>query len=175
VGAAVVLHSDAAPVLEFGEEVLDLVAFLLGRFAVGDWLTAVFLRRDTCLVPLILKDFPDFRSVIATVCDQHPCRRQARQQYIRALEIAVLASGQMQTDRAARTVANGVQFAVHATIGAPYQARPVSPFLRLDAVRCTLRCVASIISISASGPVSLASSPKIFSKIPLSDQRTNRL
>ena len=56
-GAAVVLHSDAAPVLEFGEEVLDLVAFLLGRFAVGDWLTAVFLRRDTCLVPLILKDF----------------------------------------------------------------------------------------------------------------------
>ncbi|PID37047.1 MAG: hypothetical protein CR993_01915 [Rhodobacterales bacterium] len=58
-----------APVFEFDEEVLDLVAFPVGRLAVRECLPAIFLRRDTGLNLLILNDFSDLCAVMATVRD----------------------------------------------------------------------------------------------------------
>ena len=138
------------------------MTLFVGCLAVWDWNFAVFPRRDTSLNILIFNDFSNFGAVIAAICDQHLRGRHIWQQHVCSLVIAALASRQMQADRAARAVANSVQFAVHAAFGATDQARIFAPFLRLKAVRCALRCVASIINTSASTPLGLANSSKIF-------------
>lgn len=76
-----------------------------------------------------------------------------------------LALAQQHHQRAALAIAHGMQLGVQAALGAP-DTSGNSPFLsRLAAVRCALRCVASIINRSGLGPL-LASSAKIRLNTP---------
>ena len=55
-GASVVACCDASPVLELGEEVLDLVALAIERLVVGIWDLPAAARRDAGLDALVGED-----------------------------------------------------------------------------------------------------------------------
>src|SRR5690606_38307729 len=113
--------------------------------------------------------------VVTPIRQQVLCGRQAAQKRPRADVIAALAGGEEHPHGAAERIRNGVQLGVQAALRAPDQAAP-PPFLspRLEAVRCALRWVASIISVSVPPPRS-ASSSSIRAKMPFSLQRFQRL
>jgi len=74
-----------------------------------------------------------------------------------------------------RCAADGVAQALGPCMqGAPDTARSSRLLARLAAVRCALRCVASIITVSVA-VLSTASSANIRSNTPARDQRTKRL
>jgi hypothetical protein len=73
--------------------------------------------------------------------------------------------------RPALGIGNGVQPGVRATLGAPDLASaPPFSTRRLDAVRCALRCVASIMNVLCLAP-SAAGPAMIRAKTPVSLQR----
>ena len=136
---------------------------------------SILLWRNANINLLISNHFPNLVTVITSVCNKGFCVRQIRQKNISALEITALSLCQMKPDRPTNRIAKRVQFGIHAPFGSANQAWFGPPFLRLDAVRWALRWVASIISVSASVPLGLASSLNISSKIPLRDQRIKRI
>ena len=111
---------------------------------------------------------------MAPVSRQRPCLRQAAQQRRRAGVTTDLASGHEEPDRPPFGIGNGVQLGVHAAFGAPDLA-PARPFFtpRLDALRCALRSVASIMIVLCSA-LSAARPTMIRAKTPLSLQRFQR-
>ncbi len=97
-----------------------------------------------------------------------------------ASEVAALPLTQVQPQGTPFAVADPIELAGHAPLGATNQAG-APPLLRLDALRWALSSVASIISTSGSmaSDGSVASDAdnleKVRSKTPLSDQRRQRL
>lgn len=107
--ASVVACGDAAPVLEFGEQVLDLVAPTIKRCVVGVWDFAATARRDARLDAACFEFLAEPGAVLAAIGDQMRGWRQGAQQEARALVVAHLAFRQEKDDRPSVTVADSVK------------------------------------------------------------------
>ena len=136
--------------------------------------TAPWRSNSIAITATTLSSKPNERLVVALVGDQPVGVGQVGQHGRRAAIVADLALGEQQDQRLALAVADRVQFRVQAALGSS-DAAGNSPFLRrLAAVRCALRCVASIITMRvASLPAARAA--KILSNTPARLQRTKRL
>ena len=93
-GAAVVPHRNAAPVLDAAEHDLDPVTLCVELFAVATRLLAVVTRRDARLDALLLQGGDQPVGVIPTVGDQMLGSRETGEQVSRTGVIARLPSGQ---------------------------------------------------------------------------------
>lgn len=113
--------------------------------------------------------------VIPTISKQPVCLWQGRHQCTSTDVITHISCRQKQPDRATQCIRHSVQFGVQTAFRQPNQAA-FTPFLRarLNAVRCALRWVASIISTSVFSPLR-ANSIRMRAKIPLRLQRTHLL
>ena len=138
-GASVVAGGDAAPVLEFGEQVPDLVALPVESFVVGIRPLAAPQRRNAGIDAPDGERIPEPGTVLAPVDDQASRRRQGIEDEAGNLKVAHLAFRQHHDDRPALAVADGVELGIQAAFRAP-DTTGNSPFLsRLAAVRWTLR------------------------------------
>jgi hypothetical protein len=174
VGASVVAGSDAPPVLEFAEHVLDPVPLSVERPVVWYLDFPVGFRGDAGLDLPVGEGIAKPVGVVAFVGQQHLGGGHGPQQGCGTGVVADLACRKEQAAWAAFAVADRVQFRVQAALGAAYMPGK-SPFLsRLAAVRCAFRWVASIMSSSVSPPPP-ASSTKIRPNMPNSLQRMKRL
>ncbi len=172
--ASVITGCDTPPVLEFGEEVLDLVALAVERLVMGIRHLPASTRRDAGVNALCLQGFPEGLAVISTISNQRLGWRQGTQHETRAFVVAHLAFAEQYDDGAPLIIANGVQFGIQSAFGSPDTTGNI-PFLgRLAAVRCAFRCVASIMMRSGLGP-SPASAEKMRSNTPRRLQRMKRL
>ena len=124
-------------------------------------------------MPLGLESVPEPIGIVAAVADQLLRLRQAFQQRCRAGVVADLPGGHEEAQGAPVCVGDGMK--LHAAFGAPDQMAAVPFFTRrLEAVRCALRYVASIMTVFGSAPT--AAKPSIIRVItPASPQRVQRL
>ena len=108
-GAPVVAHRDAAPVLELAEHALDQVALAVPLFVVFDRRLAALATRNTGL------DFPALQrgaepiAIITPVGDHDIGVRQGRQHGRRALVVAHLALREQQYQGLALAITDRVQ------------------------------------------------------------------
>jgi hypothetical protein len=152
VRASVVACGDTPPVFEFGKHVLDLVALTVERFVIIERLLAVLCRRDTWDGTALNQAIAKPVAVITAVGNQRGGLGQAGQQYLRPFMIAHLTGGEVEQDRSANLVADGVQLGVQAAF-CPSQTAGKAPFCaRLAAVRWAFKCVASIMTRSGFRP-----------------------
>ncbi len=134
-GASVVAGCDAPPVLELGEQVLDLVAVAVERGVVGKRDFAAAAGRDARL------DAPGFQfltkpgAIVASIGDEMGGWRQGAEHETGTLVITHLAFREEQDDRPAVTVADGVQLGVQSAFGPPDTTGNIPFFRRLAAVR----------------------------------------
>src|ERR1700761_7799444 len=144
------------------------------RLVVVNRLFAVLGRRKARLDPSRVQRGAEIVTVVAAVADQNTAGWQLLEQQTSAGMIAHLALGQQQDNGLAPGVAHRVELGVQPALGASDATRS-PPFLRrLQAVRCALRCVASIMIQFGLGP-SPASSANIRPNTPRRLQRTKRL
>ncbi len=126
-------------------------------------------------IPFVLQRFSEPVGIIAAIPEQPFGIWKAAEQRPRADVVAHLTGSDEQVERASLAIADGVQFGIHAALGATNQAT-APPFLAamLVAVRCAFRYVASIITVFCS--LRLAARPAIIrAKMPFSLQRFQRL
>ncbi len=112
---------------------------------------ALFPTGDAGSYPFVFQRFPEPVGVGATAAKQPVDFRQAAQHCPRADLVTDLTGGNEQIKRTPLAVADGVQLGIHTALGAPNQAS-TPPFLtpKLEAVRCALRHVASVITVVSS-------------------------
>ena len=173
--AAVIACGDPPPVLKSSKHVFDLMALFIQRFAVGGRRFPSPSRWDAGCNPLGFESRAIVVAVIAFVADEDfGVLRQSRVEYLRPNMIAGLAVRQAHHDRAALAVDDSMQLGVQSAFGAPDTAGNIPFFSRLEAVRCALRCVASIISVSGGSP-SAVKRLNISLKTPILLHRMKRL
>lgn len=173
-GASVVAGCDASPVLELGEQVLDLVALAIERPIVVVWDFAASARGDARFDASCSEFGSEPCTVVAAIGDEMGGWRKGVEHETGTLVVAHLAFRQEQDDRPAVTVADGVELGVQPALGSPDTTGNI-PFLsRLAAVRWAFRCVASIMIRSGFGP-SPARPAKMRSNTPIRLQRMKRL
>ncbi|MCY1232493.1 hypothetical protein D9M68_321470 [compost metagenome] len=90
-GASVVASCDAAPVLEFCEQVLDLVTLTVKGRVVGVWDFAASARGDARLDASCFQFLAESGAVVAAVGDQMRGRRQGVEDETGAFVVAHLA------------------------------------------------------------------------------------
>jgi hypothetical protein len=136
---------------------------------------ARFASRDAGLGAFIYKGFAELIDIIPSIGEKPVGFWQIVHQGRSASIITDLPSGYEQADRTADGVCYSMQFGVHAAFSQPDQAS-TPPFFdrRLEAVRCALRCVASIEMVVLSGACS-ANPIMIRANTPISLQRFQRL
>ena len=118
-GASVVAGVDAAPVFEFAEHVLDLVALAVEGGVVGDWHFAVGLRRDAGGDAALSQRMAEPVGIVAAVGEQRLGLREGIDHHRSALVIAHLPFAEQHDQRAALAVADRVKLGVQAAFGAP--------------------------------------------------------
>src|ERR1700744_6607618 len=144
------------------------------RLVVVDRLSAVLGRRNARLDPSDVQRAAALVTDVAAVTDQNTAARQLLEQHTSAGMIAHLALGQQQDDGLALGVAYRVELGVQPALGAPDATRSPPFFRRLQAVRCALRWVESIMIQLGLGPAP-ANTAKIRPNTPRRLQRTKRL
>ena len=169
------------PVLQPGKERLDFVTPAIQPLVVMDWFLAAATRRDAKPDALLGQHLADFVPLIPLIPHHRSSsRRQVLEHPISTSEVTALPLTQVEPQGTTFAVADPMELAGHAPLGATNQAGG-TPLLRLDAVGWALTSVASIISTSGSGASGGSAesdadnSEKIRSKTPLSDQRRKRL
>lgn len=173
-GATVVSCGDAPPVLKFGEHVLDFMALTVERFVIIQRLLTVFSSRDARRRALLRQSVAEPVAIVAAVSDQGYGPWQAEEQDLGALVVTDLTGSEVEQDRLASLVTDGVQLGVQAAL-CPSQTTGKAPFCaKLAAVRWAFRCVALIMIRSGFLPA-VASATKIRSNTPSRLQRTKRL
>lgn len=173
--AAVIACGDPPPVLKSSKHGFDLMALFIQRFAIGFRSLPTSSRRDTRRDPFRSESGAIVVAVISFVADEDfGVLRQSRVEYLRPNMIAGLAVRQAHHDRAALAVDDSMQLGVQSAFGAPDTAGDIPFFSRLEAVRCALRCVASIISVSG-GSSSAVRRLNISLKTPILLHRMKRL
>jgi hypothetical protein len=135
VGAAVVAGGDAAPVLEFGEHVLDFVALLIERLVIGQRDFPAFGGRNARLAASFGESFSKPIAVIAPISDQGGGWRQVGKDQPRTCVIAHLPLAEHEDEGLAAAVTDSVQLRVQAAFRAPDPAGNSPFFKRLAAVR----------------------------------------
>ena len=134
-GASIVSCCDASPVLEPGEQVLDLVALAVENRIIGVWDFAASARRDAGLDASCFQFLPEPGAVVSAIGDEMRYLGQGVEHEASAPVVAHLAFRQEQDDRPSFTVADGVELGVQSAFGSPDTAGNI-PFLsRLAAVR----------------------------------------
>ena len=172
--AAVIAHRYSAPIFQSSEHDFDFMTLFIKRFIIRDIALAVLLWRDARLYVFLAQGIPEPVGIIAAIAEHVAGLRQSAQHMTRALIIAGLPFRKKQDERSAVLITHRVQFGVYAAFR-PTNAAGNIPFLsREHAVRCALRCVASIINPSGLS-ASAASSEKILLNTPIRLHRTNRL
>src|SRR5664279_2910532 len=159
-GASVVTRVDAPPVLEPAEHVLDLVALAIEPAVVFDRYFSIGLGGDAGGDFALCESLAEPAGVVALVGEEFPRPGQDRQHQCHALVVAHLPLAEQHDEGA--------------SLGAPDTSGNRPFFKRLAAVRCALRCVASIM-IRPGLPPLRASSAKILLNTPRRLQRINRL
>ncbi len=174
-GASVIAHGDAAPVLQASEHLLDEVAAFVEFRVLGNELDAVLSSWDAWDNIALMQDISKPVRVVSTVRDPGLCvRRQTSKDVPCAFVVADLPLCEQQNQGLAVAIANRVQLRVQPAFGPPYTPRSARILARLAAVRWAFRCVASIITVSVTVH-SEASSANIRPNTPACDQRTKRL
>ncbi len=168
-----ILGQSAAPT-EPGEAVPDLVALAVELLVVVVLDLAVTQGRDAGFDAALGKSSAKAIAVIAFVPEQDLGPGQAGKQQGSAPVVAHLAFGEQQDDRPALAITDGMELGVQPAFGAPDTSGKSPPFRRLAAVRCALRCVASIM-IASGSPALPASSAKMRLNTPILLQRMKRL
>ena len=143
-GTSVVAGGDAPPVLELGEQVLDLVALTVEGCVVGVWDFAAPAGRDAWLDASGFQFLAEPGAVLAAIRDEMRGRRQGVEHETGALVVAHLAFRHEQDDRSPFIVANGVELRVQPALGSPDATGSIPILSRLAAVRWAFRWVASI-------------------------------
>lgn len=133
--APVVACCDASPILEFGEQVLDLVALTVERLVVGEWDFAAAAGWDAGLDASDFELLAEPGAVKTAIGDEVFGRWQGIKHEARAFVVAHLALRQEQDDRPAVTVADGVELGVQPALGSPDTTGNIPFFSRLAAVR----------------------------------------
>ena len=138
-GAAVIAGGDTPPVLDPAEDVFDLVALAIEVLVVVVLDLAVLAGRDAWGGALRDQRGAEPVAVLAFVGEQLLGARERGKQQKSAFVVAHLAFGEQQDDRAALTVADGMELGVQPAFGAPDTSGKSPPFKRLAAVRWALR------------------------------------
>ena len=116
-GASVVSCSDASPVFELSEHVLDFMPLLIKCPVIIEGAFAAFDRRNTGHYPGLMESFSEPVAIVAPICEQRFCFWQGRQNDARSFMVAHLSFRQEQDFRIAVFVANRVKFRVQAAFG----------------------------------------------------------
>ena len=90
----------------------------VAALVVFDWGLALLPARNAGAYPFVLQRFSEPISVIASVAEQPFDARQTAQQCSGANVIADLPGRDEEVDRTTLAVTDGMQFGVHATLGA---------------------------------------------------------
>jgi len=149
--AAIIAGGDAPPVLQPAEHDFDPVSPLVAALVVTDGVGPGFAARDAGRDALGLQGVPEPVRIIAPITEQPLSSGKTVQEGGGAGVVADLASGHEQADGASVGIGHGMKLGVHAALGASDQP-PEAPFFtrRLEAVRCALRYVASIMTVRRS-------------------------
>jgi hypothetical protein len=118
VSATVVAHGDPAPVLEAAKRVLDAMTLAIEGSVVGQRGCARPGRWDAWRDAALTQSRSKPVAVVATVAEQFACSRQNRQEQGGPPVVAHLAFSEQQRERAALTVADGVQLGLQRAFGA---------------------------------------------------------
>ncbi len=155
-GTSIISRGDAPPVFEPSKHVFDLMTLFIEGFAVSCGRFPVCSRRDARRYPFGFQGIAIVITVIPFVADQ--CLRtfgHRRIKYLSSDMIGGLPFCQAHNEGPPQAVNNGVKLGIQSAFRAPDTAGYI-PFLsRLEAVRCALRCVASIIKVSGGPPTAL--------------------
>ena len=173
--ASVVAGRDAPPILQAPKHDLDPVAALVPTLVIFDRCATGLPARDARRDPFVYQGIAEPVRVISPI-GKHPFGfRQAAYQGGSTCVITDLACGHEYPDRPPLGIGNSMQLGVHAALRPPDQSA-APPFFRrrLEAVRCALRYVASIMIVSFSG-LSAARPSMIRAKTPMSLHRFQRL
>lgn len=173
-GASVVSGSDAPPILDPAEHVLDTISLPIKDFVVVGGVTSLLAWWNTGRNTFVFQFFAEPVGVVTTIRQQFPGFGQAIEQVPGTLIVAGLALGEEKQQGPSQAVGDGVQLGVQATFRSSDTAGKSPFFSRLAAVRWAFRWVASIISLSG-WPALPASASKIRLKTPSLLQRINRL
>lgn len=117
-GASVVAHGDAPPVLEAAEHDLDFVALAVEDLVIGQLSAASWHGWDTGGDPALCQTGSEAVAVVATVGEQDLGVWQVRQEQGAADMVAALALGEQHQYGPALLVADGVQLGVQPALGA---------------------------------------------------------
>lgn len=143
-GAAIIPCCYAPPVFEFAKHVFNFVALFVEFFIVLMLHLAVLAGRNAGCNPFVDQLYTEPVAVISPVGQQMLAVWQSLDDQSRSFVITHLPLGQEHDDGPARSITNGMKLGIQTAFGSTDTAGN-SPFLsRLAAVRCALRCVASI-------------------------------
>ena len=157
---SVIAHGNSAPVFEPAEHDLYFVSLLIELFVICNRVFSISFGRNAWSYAFIKQCVAKPSSIVASIRKKCFGIRQGVKQLRSAFVLTHLTCCKEQSNRLAGTVADCVQLRVQSAFCAPDTAGK-SPFLsRLAAVRCALRCVASIINRLSAGGV-FANSVKI--------------
>src|SRR5690606_28878505 len=151
------------------EHALDGIAALVERTAEAAFPAPVGLWRDVRNRLLALDQIADAIAVIGAVGMDNAASWQIDQQQLRRTAVGRLSRRQVEGERPALRVGDGVEFGV-AAAPADADRLGVSPRFPPAAERCAFTCVLSI-STSAGGPPSAGSASNTARHTPFSDQR----
>jgi len=137
VSSAVISGSDAPPIFQSPEHVLDLMALFILGFAIFRRGLPAFALRNTGFYPLSFKRSSVFIGIVALVRDhgRTGAIRQRRVQDFSSYMIGNLSGRQTHRDGSAFAIAHGMQLGVQSALRAANVTGKKPPFTRLDAVR----------------------------------------
>ena len=120
-GATVVAGCSGPPVLLSGEEILDCVAHSIQPLVVMDWFLGAATGRDARRDALPGQHLADFVAVIPLIPHHRSSRRQVFVYPISTSEVTALPFSQVQLRKTTFPVANPMELAGHAPLGAAHQ------------------------------------------------------
>ena len=137
--ASIVTGSDAPPVFELGEEVLDLVTLPVERLVEIERPLTALRRWNAGFGHALRERLAKPVAVVASIGDQGRGQRQRVEHQPRAFVIAHLTFGQHHDERLAGAVADDVELGVQPAFRAADTAGKSPFFRRLPAVRCAFK------------------------------------
>lgn len=128
-GEFVVAGGDAPPLLELGEEALDAPAVFVSDLVVAVLVFAMATRRDDGFTALIEDDVVQAIGVVGAIGD-HLGGRQALDQITSWRHVVLLTGPDLETDRQAERVYDGVELGAEVAAGATESLGFRSPLLQ---------------------------------------------
>ena len=121
-GTGTIAGCNAPPVLLSGKKILDFVTPATQPLAVMDWFPAAATGRNARRDDLLGQHLTDFVPVIPLIPHHHGRRRQVLAQHINTGEVTALPLTQVEPQATTFAVADPMELAGHAPLGATNQA-----------------------------------------------------